>query len=290
MKNLKLITILLATLLYACQGQEGEKETEPSQQVHYNEEIETEIEEDETIDKKEENSTEQVEEDKPLELSDLDLPDDVREFLEAEKQKDSIIFSVGKDVLKLDLNYIIEVLDNFPQITQKNVPNTNEVIDFYSAKRNYTLSEQSAVYLTYAYLQYNINDINDEQWEVINTYVNLQNLSLDFTYAQLNRGNFGYETFITSFIEALQWALHDKTDDSMRGDKFQQECKSYLSKVEKQAWANFEDKLPYEYYDDQQEARHRENLKQHIKKLKTKIDTPMKLQMFKQMDFTLDKE
>lgn len=297
MKKLKFIPLILLTLIIACQGND-EKKAEPVNQKsneYDNREQETTPAETDEVDpfkdieelvekEKEANEKEQ----KTIQLSDLKLPDDIREFLEAEKEKDSIVFEFGDRKYDLTMASIVDIIYNFPKITDKSLPDVREVINFSESKRLFPHAEHAYVYLVYAYLQYNIHELTNDQWDAIYTYLSLEDLARDFAYAQLIRGNFGYEYYIMAYVESLRWVLHDMGKKNVSDKKYNQERTAYLNKVEKRGWLNFEDRLPYEYYDDEQEAEHRKKLENHIALIKSEIDNYTKLQIFKKLNFTIE--
>lgn len=227
---------------------------------------------------------------KTIKLSDLNLPERARNFLEKEQKKDKIVFEIADRKFDLKFEEITDIIDNFPHMATENAPSFEKVIDYSKAKRGFAHFESPANYLIYAYMQYNINELTKQQKDLTLEYIEMADLSLYFAYAQLISGSFGFEHSVMSIGEAIQWVLNKYENEEINESNFRKEHSNYMQLIRKRAWQNFEYRAPYAYLQKDIEQKKRKELKDILNKISNEVNTPLKLHIFKKVNFSTDYE
>ncbi len=225
---------------------------------------------------------------KTIVVSELNLPEKATKFLEEEQKKDKIVFEIADRKFDLKFAEIIEIIENFPHMATENAPSFEKVIDYSNAKRGFAHFESAGNYLIYAYLQYNINDLSKQEKELCLQYIEMAYLGLDFAYAQLITGSYGFEHRVMSLGEAIQWVLNKYENEEINESNFKKEHSNYMQLIRKRAWQNFEYRAPYEYFEKEKEQKKRKELKDILNKINNEVNTPLKLHIFKKVNFSTD--
>ena len=118
----------------------------------------------------------------------------------------------------------------------------------------------------------------------------MADLSLDFAYAQLISGSFGFEHSVMSIGEAIQWVLNKYENEEINESNFKKEHSNYMQLIRKRAWQNFEYRAPYAYLQNDVEQKKRKELKDILNKISNEVNTPLKLHIFKKVNFSTDYE